>query len=91
MFVIGIMVALIDLRVLDGLGIPAYVMFAIAIPFLVVYLVNRQNWWALIPGGITGLMGVGFFAGTSLAQYVIPAVLLVAGGLVLYRSFAQKE
>jgi len=90
MFVIGAMVALIDLNVLDGLAIPAYIMFAIAIPFLFVYLINRNNWWALIPGGITGLMGVGFFAGTDLAKYVIPAVLLVAGAWVLYRSLAKQ-
>ncbi len=91
LFSIGIMVALIDARVLDDLAIPAYVMFSIAIPFLAVYLVNRKNWWALIPGGITGVIGLGFFAGTDLAKYVIPVVLLIAGAFILYRSFSNSE
>jgi hypothetical protein len=86
MFVIGIMVTLIDVHILNDLAIPAYVMFAIAIPFLFVYLTNREQWWALIPGGIMTVIGLGFWAGTDLAQYVIPAVLILAGILVLFRS-----
>ena len=89
MFVIGIMVALIDNRFLSDLAIPAYVMFAIAIPFLFVYFTNREQWWALIPGGIMAVIGIGFVAGTDLAQYVIPVVFILGGILVLYRSFRK--
>ena len=91
MFSIGIMVALIDARVLTDFAIPSYVMFAISLPFLFVYFVNRQHRWALIPGGIMAVMGLAFFAGTDLAAYVIPAVLMVAGGWLLLRSFGRKE
>jgi hypothetical protein len=35
---------------LPGEVIGAGFMFAIAIPFLTVYFVNRKNGWALIPG-----------------------------------------
>jgi hypothetical protein len=92
MFVIGIMVFLIDARILNDLAIPAYIMFAIAIPFFVTYFYNRkQNRWALIPGGILGVMGLGFFAGTDLAQYVIPAALIIVGGWVLLGSMRRKE
>ena len=87
MFVIGIMVALIDNRILNDLAIPAYVMFVIALPFLYVYFTNREHWWALIPGGIMTVMGIGFFAGTDLAKYVIPVVFILGGVLVLFRSF----
>lgn len=86
MFVIGAMVVLIETRVLLDLAIPAYIMFAIAIPFIFVYLTNRSQWWALIPGGIMTVMGVAFFAGTDLAAYVIPATLILTGILVLFRS-----
>ncbi|MEJ2758961.1 MAG: hypothetical protein P8046_10820, partial [Anaerolineales bacterium] len=91
MFSIGIMVALIDVGVLNDFGIPAYVMLAIALPFFVVYFMNRQQRWALIPGGIMTVIGLGFFAGTDLAAYVIPAIMLIAGGWLLLRSFGQRK
>jgi len=90
MFSVGTMVALIDNRILTDFGIPSYVMFAIALPFFVVYFMNRSQRWALIPGGIMAVMGLAFFAGTDLAAYVIPAVLMVAGALLLLRSFGRK-
>ena len=89
---IGVMVFLIDVGILNNLAIPAYIMFAVAIPFFVVFLYNRkQNRWALIPGGITGVIGLGFFAGTDLAKYVIPVVLIIFGVWVLLSSFTNKE
>ncbi|MCB2178508.1 hypothetical protein KQH61_03745 [bacterium] len=90
MFSIGIMVTLIDANILTDFGIPAYVMLAIAFPFFVVYFSNRKQRWALIPGGITALMGLAFFAGTDLAAYVIPAVMVLLGGWLLIGSFRSK-
>lgn len=89
MFSIGIMVTLIDTRILMDLAIPAYIMFAIALPFLFVYVTNREHWWALIPGGIMTIMGVAFFAFTDIAAFVVPTVLIAAGILVLYRSIKK--
>ena len=43
---------------LPGEFIPALVLFGIALPFLVVYLVDRSRWWALIPAGILGSIGL---------------------------------
>jgi hypothetical protein len=91
MFVVGLMVGLIGLGVLDDLLIPSYVMFAIAIPFFVVYARNTRNWWALIPGGIMAVIGLAFLIAEAAVQYVVPAVLIIAGAWILARQFMRKE
>jgi hypothetical protein len=90
MIVIGIMVGLIETGVLGDLLIPAYVNLAIAAPFFVVYFRNKENWWALIPGGIMGLVGLGFLLSEPAARYILPAALIIAGLWVLMRQFSKK-
>ena len=85
------MVPLIDFGVLDGILVAAYVLFAIAIPFFVVYARDTKQWWALIPGGITGIVALSFLIAKSAVVYVAPAVLIVAGTWVLVRQFTRKE
>jgi hypothetical protein len=90
MIVIGTMVGLIETDVLGDLLIPAYIMLAIAIPFFVVYFRNKENWWALIPGGITGLIGLGFLLSEPIGRFLLPAALIAAGVWVLLRQ-TKKE
>ena len=85
---IGAMVFLIEAHVLVDLLIPAYVMFAIAVPFGYVYAHDRRNWWALIPGGIMAALGIAFMvAGFA---YLIPVVLIAAGIFVLVRQMGSR-
>jgi hypothetical protein len=87
---VGVMIALIEIDVLDDLLVPAYVMFAIAVPFFFVYARNPKNWWALIPGGIMALIGVSFLIAEALFQYVGAAALIIAGGWILVRQLTHK-
>ncbi len=43
------LLALVELNVLDGEFLAAYVLSAIALPFIAVYLQDTSQWWALIP------------------------------------------
>lgn len=89
--VIGIMVALIDGGVLGDLMVPAYVMFAIAIPFFVVYLRNPKEWWPVIPGGIMAVIGSAFILSAGAAQYLGAVALIGVGVLILLRQFLHSK
>jgi hypothetical protein len=91
MFDIGLMVGLIDARVLRDTLVPAYVFLSIALPFFVVYLNDRSQWWSLIPGGVMGLMGVIFLMTGELFQYVVPILIILAGAVILGRQFVTRS
>ncbi len=88
---VGIMVALIDLNVLGDMGVPAYVMFAIAIPFFVVYIHNPREWWPLIPGGILAAIGSAFILSAGAARYLGAVALIGVGVLILLRQFLHPK
>ncbi len=84
MFAVGTMVMLIGFNVINDELIASYVMFAIAAPFLLVYAINRRNWWALIPGGIMASIGIAFLLGAGgAARFVLPAALILGGAYLL--------
>ena len=88
---VGVMVGLIGVGFLDDLLIPAYVLIAVSIPFFVVYARDTKKWWAVIPGGITAIVGLSFLIAEAAVQFVLPGVLIIAGIWVLFRQFRNKE
>lgn len=88
---VGLMVGLIGQAVLTDLLIPAYVMFAIAIPFVVVYARNPRQWWALIPAGVMAVIGLSMLLAEAAVQYLLPVALILAGILLLMRLFVRSE
>jgi uncharacterized protein (DUF486 family) len=87
---VGVMVGLIGQGLIDELLIPAYIMFAIAIPFLVVYGRDTRNWWALIPGGIMAAIGAAFLLAEAQAELVVPVLLMLVGIWMLVRALARR-
>jgi hypothetical protein len=88
---VGIMVGLIGAGVLDDLLIPSYVMFAIAIPFLVVYTRNPKQWWPLIPGGILAMIGASFLVAEAALEYILPVSLIIAGIWIVARQWLRGD
>jgi len=91
LFAVGMMVGLIGESVLEGLLIPSYVLLAIAFPFFVVYVRDTKQWWALIPGGIIGIIGFSFLLAEGAFKYLLPALVILAGAWILIRQFIRRE
>jgi len=89
MLAVGLMVYLIGLGILGDLTIPAYVLLAIALPFLVTFLRDRSQWWALIPGGITAFIGLSFLVAQVAVEYIGAIVLILIGVGMLVRVFTR--
>ncbi|MBN1286523.1 MAG: hypothetical protein JXB47_14080 [Anaerolineae bacterium] len=76
--------------------IGTYVLWAIALPFGVLFLLKpRENWWALIPGGVMFLVGLGLVAGEILTSgagfaVVVAVALIGGGGLMLYNAMKKS-
>jgi len=87
---VALMTWLMEAGILSDLLVPGYVMFAIAIPFFVVYGCNTKQWWALIPAGILTLIGIAFFVAEAAVQYIGAVLLVIAGLWILVRVFTRK-
>ena len=75
---------------LEGVGVISdeavggLVVGGIALGFLLIYLIDRKQWWALIPGGIMGTVAF-FLLVATVIEYVWPVALILLG-LLLLRS-----
>ena len=83
--------------------ISAFVVLALALPFLAVFARDRKQWWALIPGGILTALGLSLgswlpwhavrstFVTGGGAAYAVGFGLLVTGAAVLVRVVAGRN
>lgn len=91
---IGLLIFFAVTRMLPGDALAAYILFAIAAPFLFLFVRKPREWWWAIPGGILALVGTGLLMGRflNLLVYVIPALMILAGiGLLFSRGRKDEE
>ena len=61
----------------------ALFLFSIGLPFLLVYLIDRRMWWALIPGGVLSTVAlIALLAEREASAQVITAVIFFGLALV---------
>ena len=83
-------VAVISETPAGGMASGGVLFLGLALTFLAVYLVMRLN-WALWPAGVLGLMGSLILLGSgTLASLVFPAMLIVIGGFLIFRSSRRQ-
>jgi hypothetical protein len=101
---LGIAIVLTEnvLTNLDGDAEGGIFVLAIAAGFVLVWLLGtlvlkQSSWWALIPGGIMGLIGVALMIGgkaleaLELINYVWPVALIVGGLVILFRMRNSEQ
>lgn len=96
MLILGSLLALTTLDVpLEVLG--AVALLAIALPFWVIYIADRQQWWALIPAGAVGAIGTVLLVYFSLVQsvsgvfFIVLNATLAAAFLALWLAFRRFD
>jgi hypothetical protein len=83
----------------DGVGVGfdtgSLFFLGLAATFFLVYLLSQPGSkmsWALYPAGVLAVLGVVIaFASSSLARFLGPLALLVAGGYLVYRAMARPK
>ena len=51
-------------------------LFGIGLSFLLIYLVDRQQWWALIPGGVLSVLAlITFVSGGAVSGQIVAAIM----------------
>ena len=71
--------------------IPAYIVYAVALPFFVVYARNQKQWWALIPAGIMTALGSTFMIASAATSMFVPAILILAGLWLVASQFFRRR
>jgi hypothetical protein len=72
---------------LQGELIGSFVLYAIALPFFIVYLVDHSKRWALIPASILAVVGLFPLLSTRLEGTVMGAVVVILIGLPFLGAF----
>jgi hypothetical protein len=83
-----------ETEILSDTQASALFLFSIGLPFLLIYLIDRRQWWALIPGGVLSVIAlITFLTSRELPGTTITAIILfglaIVFGLVRFATRAN--
>jgi hypothetical protein len=70
---------------ISGEAVGGVIVGGISLGFVSIYLIDRKQWWALIPGGVMGIVAFFLLLATA-AKFVWPVALILLGMLLLRGS-----
>jgi hypothetical protein len=71
--------------IINGTAVAGFVLGGIRLGFVSIYVIDRQSWWVLIPGGIVGTIAI-FFLIAAAARFIVPLAIILFGLLLLLRA-----
>ena len=78
----------------NGFDTGGFFFLGLGLTFLAVYLLptpEGRKYWAIWPAAVLGIMGMLLALGSSgLARFTWPAVLIVLGGILIYRALRPR-
>lgn len=82
-------------EVISGEIMASFILFSVALPFFVIYAMNREHWWALIPGGIIASVGLMLFflapvTRTNFGDEIFVAMMFAGIALTFIVIWAQR-
>lgn len=91
--VIGIMIVIVELNLAPEVLIGPVIFGAIALPFLIVYFRNRENWWALIPAYVMLALALMILLeeASVLNDLLIPAYVMFAVAIPFFAVYANNR
>ena len=91
--VIGVMIVIVELNLAPEALLGPVMFGAIALPFLVVYFRNRENWWALIPAYVMLALALMILLDEAnvLNDLLIPAYVMFAVAIPFFAVYANNR
>jgi hypothetical protein len=75
---------------IGGTAMGGVIVGGISLGFLTIYLLDREQKWALFPGGILGVVAL-FIVAAAAIEYIWPLVLILIGLFLLRGSLGRRD